>query len=132
MTAGQVSGGNVPAGSREYLHRSIHPETGLNPDYNNYDGTLLGSDRVIGDAFRFDSWRVPMNIALDYSWACEDAEWQQEYGNKIQNFLYNQGIDTFVDQYNVDGTPVKRFWEPERISSCVIHWGWWLRRRLYR
>lgn len=93
--------------SREYLHKSIHPETGLNPDYNNYDGTLLGSDRIIGDAFRFDSWRVPMNIALDYSWACVDKEWQQAYGNKIQNFLYSQGIDTFVDQYNVDGTQVK-------------------------
>ncbi|MDR0895898.1 MAG: family 43 glycosylhydrolase [Prevotellaceae bacterium] len=93
--------------SREYLHRSIHPVTGLNPDYNNYDGTLMGSNRIIGDAFRFDSWRVPMNIALDYSWACEDMKWQQEYGNKIQNFLYSQGIDTFVDQYNVDGTQVK-------------------------
>ena len=93
--------------SREYLHKSIHPVTGLNPDYNNYDGSLLGSSRLIGDAFRFDSWRVPMNIALDYSWACADKEWQQEYGNKIQNFLYEQGIDTFVDQYNVDGTQVK-------------------------
>lgn len=92
--------------SREYLHKSIHPVTGLNPDYNNYDGTLLGSKRVIGDAFRFDSWRVPMNIALDYSWACADKKWQQEYGNKVQNFFYTQGIDTFVDQYNVDGTPV--------------------------
>ena len=83
--------------SREYLHKSIHPVTGLNPDYNNYDGTLLGSKRVIGDAFRFDSWRVPMNIALDYSWACADRKWQQEYGNKIQNFFYSQGIDSFVD-----------------------------------
>lgn len=92
--------------SREYLHKSIHPVTGLNPDYNNYDGTLLGSKRVIGDAFRFDSWRVPMNIALDYSWACTDRKWQQEYGNKIQNFFYSQGIDSFVDQYNVDGTTV--------------------------
>lgn len=92
--------------SREYLHKSIHPVTGLNPDYNNYDGTLLGSKRVIGDAFRFDSWRVPMNIALDYSWACADRKWQQEYGNKIQNFFYSQGIDSFVDQYNVDGTTV--------------------------
>lgn len=73
--------------SREYLHKSIHPVTGLNPDYNNYDGTLLGSKRVIGDAFRFDSWRVPMNIALDYSWVCADRKWQQEYGNKIQNFF---------------------------------------------
>lgn len=92
--------------SREYLHKSIHPVTGLNPDYNNYDGTLLGSKRVIGDAFRFDSWRVPMNIALDYSWACADRKWQQEYGNKMQNFFYSQGIDSFVDQYNVDGTTV--------------------------
>lgn len=92
--------------SREYLHKSIHPVTGLNPDYNNYDGTLLGSKRVIGDAFRFDSWRVPMNIALDYSWACADRKWQQEYGNKIQNSFYSQGIDSFVDQYNVDGTTV--------------------------
>ena len=47
-----------------------------------------------------------MNITLDYSWACADKKWQQEYGNRIQNFLYSQGIDTFVDQYNVDGTTV--------------------------
>ena len=47
-----------------------------------------------------------MNIALDYSWACKDKEWQQQYANTFQNFLYSQGIDTFVDQYNVDGTTV--------------------------
>lgn len=92
--------------AREYLHKSIHPVTGLNPDYNHYDGTLLGYNRIIGDAFRFDSWRVPMNIALDYSWACADRKWQQNYGNKIQDFFYSQGVETFVDQYNVDGTQV--------------------------
>lgn len=93
--------------SREYLHKSIHPVTGLNPDYNNYDGTLLNSGRIIGDAFRFDSWRVPMNIALDYSWANVDKKWQQNYANTIQKFLYSKGLTTFVDQYNVDGTDVK-------------------------
>jgi endo-1,4-beta-D-glucanase Y len=96
------------AKSREYLHKSIHPETGLNPDYNNYDGSLRGSRGIIGDAFRFDSWRVPMNIALDYSWSCADREWQQNYANTIQNFLYAQGLETFVDQYNVDGTKPAR------------------------
>ena len=105
--------------SREYLHKSIHPVTGLNPDYNNYDGTLLGSKRVIGDAFRFDSWRVPKNIALDYSWACADRKWQQEYGNKIQNFFYSQGIDSFVDQYNVDGTTVTELLGAGGLRS---HW----------
>lgn len=92
--------------SRDYLKKVIHPETGLNPDYSHYDGSLLNSGRIIGDAFRFDSWRVPMNIALDYSWACEDREWQQQYGHTIQNFLYAKGLETFVDQYNVDGSEV--------------------------
>lgn len=92
--------------SRDYLKKVIHPETGLNPDYSHYDGSLLNSRHIIGDAFRFDSWRVPMNIALDYSWACVDQEWQQQYGHNIQNFLYTQGLDQFVDQYNVDGTRV--------------------------
>jgi len=92
--------------SREYLHKAIHPETGLNPDYSNYDGSLLNSGRIIGDAFRFDSWRVPMNIALDYSWSVEDKAWQQEYGHKIQNFLHARGVEEFVDQYNVDGSMV--------------------------
>ena len=93
--------------SREYLHKAVHPVTGLNPDYSNYDGSLLGSDRLVGDAFRFDSWRVPMNVALDYSWSGADARWQREYANRVQNFFHSQGIDDFVDQYNVDGTQVK-------------------------
>lgn len=92
--------------SREYLHKSIHPVTGLNPDYNNFDGSLMKTGRTLGDAFRYDSWRVPMNITLDYSWSCADREWQTEYGHRLQNFLYSQGIDAFLDQYNVDGTTV--------------------------
>ena len=92
------------AKSREYLHKSINPVTGLNPDYNNFDGSMLGFGRMGGAGFRYDSWRVPMNIALDYSWCCADPAWQQQYGQTIQNFLYSQGLTTFVDQYNVDGT----------------------------
>lgn len=102
--------------SREYLHASIDPETGLNPDNNNFDGSPRTfnfggfggfGDFVMKPTFRFDSWRVPMNIALDYSWCCEDREWQTNYANTIQAFLYSKGIDDFVDQYNVDGTDVQ-------------------------
>ena len=93
--------------SREFLHKCINEKTGLNPDYCNYDGSLMKTGRLLGDAFRYDSWRVPMNIALDYSWACKDKEWQQKYANTLQNFLYSQGIDSFLDQYNVDGTMVE-------------------------
>lgn len=94
------------AASREYLHKAIHPETGLNPDQSDYEGNIRSfNGRHFGSGnFRYDSWRVPMNIALDYSWSCADKEWQRAYGEKIQNFFYSQGIDTFVDQYRVDGT----------------------------
>lgn len=90
--------------SREYLHKSVHPLTGLNDDYNNFDGTPLHNGQLLGDCFRYDSWRVPMNIALDYSWSCSDKEWQQNYGHTIQNFFFSKGIDTYLDQYNTDGT----------------------------
>ena len=94
------------AASREYLHKAVHPVTGLNPDQSNYDGTIRSfRGRHFGSGnFRYDSWRVPMNIAMDYSWSCADKEWQREYGEKIQNFFYSQGIGDFVDQYRVDGT----------------------------
>lgn len=95
------------AKSRAFLHKAIHEQTGLNPDMCQYDGTLLagfGGRRNGGANFRYDSWRVPMNIALDYEWSCKDGEWQRQYGERIQNFFYSQGIDKYVDQYRIDGT----------------------------
>ena len=93
--------------SREFLHKAIHEETGLNPDMCQYDGTMLqgfGGRRNGGSNFRYDSWRVPMNITLDYEWSGKDSLWQRQYGERIQNFFYSQGIDSYVDQYRVDGT----------------------------
>ncbi len=92
------------AASREYLHKVVNNTTALNPDISNYDGTLIKMRDYVMNTFRYDSWRVPANIALDYQWSCTDMKWQREYGEKIQNFFYSKGINTFVDQYNVDGT----------------------------
>ncbi len=89
--------------SRAFLHRACHPETGLNADATEFSGAPR-ENRWFPGAFRFDSWRVPMNIAMDYSWFAKDREWQQDYARRIQNFLFCRGIDTFEDQYNVDGT----------------------------
>jgi oligosaccharide reducing-end xylanase len=85
--------------ARSYLHKAVNSQTGLAPDQTNFDGSARG-----GSAFRFDAWRVPMNIALDYSWACADLTWQQSYAEKIQNCFYSKGIDKYVDQYNIDGS----------------------------
>ena len=92
------------AKAREFLHKAIHPVTGLNPDLCLYDGSTMEGRMRGGSNFRYDSWRVPMNIALDYEWSCADREWQQQYAERLQNFFYKQGVHTFVDQYRVDGS----------------------------
>jgi len=89
--------------AREFLHKVCHPVTGLNADITDYDGKLP-EQNFFPPAFRYDSWRVPMNIALDYSWYAKDTKWQKDYGKRIQNFLFCRGIDTFEDQFNTDGT----------------------------
>ncbi|MBN1181574.1 MAG: glycoside hydrolase [Bacteroidales bacterium] len=89
--------------SRAFLKRVCHPITGLNPDICEYSGNQPANSRF-RSGFRYDSWRVPMNMAMDYSWYAKDCEWQQDYGKRIQNFLFSRGIDTFEDQFNLDGT----------------------------
>jgi oligosaccharide reducing-end xylanase len=89
--------------SRAYLHRACHPVTGLNPDYSEFSGAPHAT-RWMPVAFRYDSWRVPMNIAMDYNWFGKDKTWQEDYAKRFQNFLRSKGIDSFGDQFNVDGS----------------------------
>ena len=89
--------------SRAFLHRACNPVTGLNYDYTEFSGAPRPS-RWIPDAFRYDSWRVPMNITMDYYWFGKDKKWQQDYAKRIQTFFRSKGIDTFEDQFNPDGS----------------------------
>lgn len=89
--------------SRAFLHRACNPVTGLNYDYTEFSGAPRNSP-WIPDAFRYDSWRVPMNISMDYYWFGKDKKWQQDYAKRIQTFFRSKGIDTFEDQFNPDGT----------------------------
>jgi len=89
--------------SRAFLHRACSASTGLNYDYTEFSGKAHATTWM-PPAFRFDSWRVPMNIAMDYTWFAKDKTWQEAYANRFQNFLRSKGINTFEDQFNPDGT----------------------------
>ena len=96
--------------ARVFLHRACSSPTGLNSDLTDFNGTPL--QRWMTPAFRYDSWRVPMNIAMDYNWFRKDKAWQQDYAKRIQTFFKSKGIDSFKDQYNLDGS------EPEQILQA--------------
>jgi len=89
--------------SRQFLHKACHPVTGLTADYTEFNGEPHSTPWMPA-AFRYDSWRVPMNIAMDYTWYGKDKKWQEDYARKFQDFLRNKGMDTYVDQYNLDGS----------------------------
>lgn len=89
--------------SRNFLHKACHPVTGLNADYTEFTGQPHSTSWMPA-AFRYDSWRVPMNIAMDYTWYGKDKKWQEDYAKRFQDFLRSQGMDTYVDQYNLDGS----------------------------
>jgi len=89
--------------SRLFLHKACNPNTGLNYDYTEFDGSPHDT-RWIPDAFRYDSWRVPMNITMDYYWFGKDTAWQKGYAERLQTFLKSRGIHTFEDQFNPDGS----------------------------
>ncbi|MCP2029871.1 oligosaccharide reducing-end xylanase [Flavobacterium sp. HSC-32F16] len=89
--------------SRNFLHKACHPVTGLTSDYTEFNGDPHPTPWMPG-GFRYDSWRVPMNIAMDYTWYGKDKEWQEDYAKRFQDFLRSKGLDTYEDQFNVDGT----------------------------
>jgi oligosaccharide reducing-end xylanase len=89
--------------ARALLHRACDLVTGLNPDYSEFSGKPH-TTRWMPGGFRYDSWRVPMNITMDYVWFRKDKIWQEDYARRFQNFLRSKGINTFEDQFNLDGS----------------------------
>lgn len=89
--------------ARVFLHRACAAPTGLNTDYTEFSGQPR-SAKWGPAAFRYDSWRVPMNIAMDYIWFGKDNAWQQQYARRFQGFLRTKGVATFEDQFNLDGS----------------------------
>jgi oligosaccharide reducing-end xylanase len=92
--------------SRQFLRRAVHSQTGLAPDYARFDGSPMATPWGGGHKdFRFDAWRVAMNVAVDYAWFAKD-DWAIEQSNRLLHFFYSQGIEKYVNQYTLDGKPL--------------------------
>jgi oligosaccharide reducing-end xylanase len=89
--------------SREFLPTAVHPETGLAPNYSYFDGRPY-NDEYHGQ-FRYDAFRVGANIGMDYVWF-SPLDWYTEQANRQLTFFTSQGINDYVAEYSLDGTPL--------------------------
>lgn len=94
----------VTRNSRELFHRAAHPQTGLMPDYTNFDGTPYKARWGNHDDFLYDAWRTLSNPAVDYAWWAADP-WQVQQSNRVLSFLSAQGSPLPV-LFKIDGTPL--------------------------
>jgi oligosaccharide reducing-end xylanase len=81
------------------------PDTGLTPERNYFDDTQMISRDGTPTPFSYDSWRSVSNWSVDYSWWHKAPE-ETALSDRIQKFLYGQGISNFVDRYTLDGKPL--------------------------
>lgn len=88
--------------SREYLKTAVHPQTGLAPNYSEFDGSPV-NDRYNGN-FRYDAFRVGANVGMDYVWFAP-SNWHVEQSNRLLRFFASQGMDDYKAEYLLDGTP---------------------------
>lgn len=75
--------------SRKFFAKTVHPTTGLCPDYANWSG----SPRIQGDNhqnFYYDAWRTIANASVDYAWWRKD-DFEPVYADRIQAFFEKKG-----------------------------------------
>lgn len=88
--------------SRRLLRRAAHPTTGLSPDYSDFRGRPISPRSKGHKDFRFDAWRVAMNVAIDWLWFEKD-KWQVTQLNRLLEFFHSRGIQNHGNQYTLKG-----------------------------
>ncbi len=94
-------------GSRRYLAKACHGETGMSAEYAHFDGTPVYEEFAWGQHgyFYSDSYRTVANIGLDYSWNGID-EGQRIAAERLQRWLGVVNKDNPYMTYKIDGTVI--------------------------
>ena len=105
--------------SRDYFVKNTHPKTGLAPNLGQFDGTPLGFRGPGSAAFREDAWRVAMNWSVDWSWWAKDRR-QRELSDRIQAFFESQGLETYGDNWALEGTVLRERHSPGLVATSGV------------
>lgn len=110
---------SAAATSRAFFAKTVNPVTGLSPDYANFDGTPRATQFNPQSAdYSYDSWRTASNWAVDQAWWGKDPQ-ARVLSDRIQHFLYSQGLRTFSDQYTLDGKPLSTRHSTGMVASVA-------------
>ena len=106
--------------SRDFFSRATNPKTGLSPDYANFDGTphTIVWNKMAAK-FSYDSWRTQSNWSVDWSWWAKDSR-ERALSDRTQAFLFSQGIDTYSNQFTLDGVPLSKRHSTGLVATSAV------------
>ena len=105
--------------SRDLFNRVTGPDTGLTPERNNFDTTPIVGRDGSPTPFAADSWRSVSNWSVDYDWWQKDPR-ETVLSDRIQKFLFSQGIDSFVNSYTLAGKPLSTTHSPGMAATTAV------------
>jgi oligosaccharide reducing-end xylanase len=110
---------DAASASRALLQNAADSTTGLSPDYANFDGTQITYWPGGHNDFRFDAWRVAMNVSMDYVWFAKDA-WEVTEANRLLDFFSSQGVGTYGNQYTLKGEKLSGDHSPGLVAMNAV------------
>ncbi|MFC4030096.1 glycosyl hydrolase family 8 [Streptomyces polygonati] len=99
---------------RAYFAKATNSATGLAPDYAEFTGAPNNTGNH-GD-FRFDAWRTAVNWSVDQAWWADDTS-SSTLTDRLQSFFETQGVNAYVNQYSLSGSPLSSDRSPGLIAS---------------
>jgi oligosaccharide reducing-end xylanase len=98
--------------ARGYWKRTAHPVTGLTP----VRATFAGAPVAYWDNFDSESYRVQLNMGLDWAWTkgAKDA-WEGGEADLLLKFFSEKGINVYGAAYTLAGDPI----DPMRDFALV-------------
>ena len=105
--------------SRDLFAHVTGPKTGLAPDRSHFDESTIYTRDGQPDPFGYDSWRTVSNWSVDYSWWGKDPR-ETVLSDRIQSFLYGQGVHSFPDRYTLDGQPLSTRHSPGMVAATAV------------
>lgn len=87
--------------SRDFFSKVTNPVTGLNPNYANFDGSLVMAFGRGNTNFSYDAFRTAGNWSVDWSWWGKDSR-ERDLSDKLQAFFESQGTN-YGCQFTLDG-----------------------------
>lgn len=106
--------------SRHFFTRVANPVTGLVPDYANFDGTPRATNfNPNSHHFSSDSWRTISNWSVDQSWWGKNPD-ARLLSDRLQGFLYAQGIHSFANRYTTGGKPLTSRHSAGMVATTAV------------